>query len=99
MSEEEGYRALAEADVVAITGSCLINHTFDRIMANCKPGSFKIMLGPSTPLSTILLDCGLDVIAGALVEEKSTVLKMVENGAAFRQLKGVRTVVMTKDTL
>jgi hypothetical protein len=24
---------------------------------------------------------------------------MVENGAAFRQLKGVRTVVMTKDTL
>jgi uncharacterized protein (DUF4213/DUF364 family) len=99
LSEEEGYRALAEADVVAITGSCLINHTFERIMANCKPGSFKIMLGPSTPLSTILLDCGLDVIAGALVEEKSTVLKMVENGAAFRQLKGVRTVVMTKDTL
>jgi len=99
LSEEEGYQALAEADVVAITGSCLINHTFDRIMANCKPGSFKIMLGPSTPLSTILLDCGLDVIGGALVEEKSAVLRMVEKGAAFRQLKGVRTVVMTKDTL
>ncbi|MGB7033531.1 MAG: DUF364 domain-containing protein [Syntrophobacteria bacterium] len=99
LSEEEGYQALAEADVVAITASCLINHTFDRIMANCKPGSFKIMLGPSTPLSTILLDCGLDVIGGALVEEESVVLRMVENGAAFRQLKGVRTVVMTKDTL
>ena len=57
------------------------------------------MLGPSTPLSTILLDCGIDVIGGALVEEESVVLRMVENGAAFRQLKGVRTVVMTKDTL
>ena len=99
LSEEEGYQALAEADVVAITGSCLINHTFDRIMANCKPGSFKVMLGPSTPLSTILLDCGLDAIGGALVEEKSTALRMVEEGAAFRQLQGVRTVVMTKDTL
>ncbi|MEJ2232298.1 MAG: DUF364 domain-containing protein [Syntrophobacterales bacterium] len=99
LCEEEGYQALAEADVVAITGSCLINHTFDRIMANCKPGSFKIMLGPSTPLSTILLDCGLDVIGGALVEEKSTVLRMVEKGAAFRQLQGVRTVVMAKDDL
>jgi uncharacterized protein (DUF4213/DUF364 family) len=98
LCEEEGYQALAEADVVAITGSCLINHTFERIMANCKPGSFKIMLGPSTPLSTILLDCGLDVIGGALVEEKSTVLRMVEKGAAFRQLQGVRTVVMAKDT-
>jgi hypothetical protein len=99
LSEEEGYQALAEADVVAITGSSLINHTFDRIMANCKPGSFKIMLGPSTPLSTILLDCGLDVIGGALVEERSAVLSMVEKGAAFRQLQGVRTVVMAKDTL
>jgi len=99
LSEEEGYQALAEADVVAITGSCLINHTFDRIMANCKVGSFKVMLGPSTPLSTILLDCGLDVIGGALVEEKSKVLRMVEEGAAFRQLQGVRTVVMAKDAL
>jgi uncharacterized protein (DUF4213/DUF364 family) len=98
LCEEEGYQALAEADVVAITGSCLINHTFDQIMANCKVGSFKVMLGPSTPLSTILLDCGLDVIGGALVEEKSTVLRMVEKGAAFRQLQGVRTVVMAKDT-
>jgi hypothetical protein len=99
LSEEQGYKALAEADVVAITGSCLINHTFDRIMASCKPGSLKIMLGPSTPLSTILLDCGLDVIGGALVEEKSAVLSMVGKGAAFRQLQGVRTVVMAKDTL
>jgi hypothetical protein len=99
LSEEEGYQALAEADVVAITGSSLINHTFDRIMANCKPGSFKIMLGPSSPLSSILLDCGLDVIGGALVEEKSAVLSMVGKGAAFRQLQGVRTVVMAKDAL
>ncbi len=99
LSEEEGYQALAEADVVAITGSCLINHTFDRIMANCKPGSFKVMLGPSTPLSTILLEWGLDVIGGALVEEKSAVLKMVKVGVPFRKMKGIRTVVMTKDTV
>ena len=99
LSEEEGYQAFAEADVVAITGSCLINHTFDKIMANCKPGSFKVMLGPSTPLSTVLLECGLDVIGGALVEEKSAVLKMVKDGVPFRQMEGIRTVVMTKDTV
>lgn len=99
LSEEEGYQVLAEADVVAITGSCLINHTFDRIMANCKPGSFKVMLGPSTPLSTILLECGLDVVAGALVEDKGTVLRMVKEGVPFRQMAGIRTVVMTKETL
>jgi uncharacterized protein (DUF4213/DUF364 family) len=97
LSEEEGYQALARADVVAVTGTSLINHTFDRILASCQPGSFKIMLGPSTPLSPILLEFGLDVIGGALVEDEATVLTMVEKGVVFRRLKGIRTVVMAKD--
>lgn len=99
ISEEEGYHLLPEADVVAITGSSLINHTFERIMSNCRSGSFKIMLGPSTPLSPVLFDYGLDAIGGALVEVVNTVLAEVEQGAAFRNLKGVRTVVMAKDSI
>jgi len=99
ISENEGYQLLPEADVVAITGSSLINHTFELIMANCRPSSFKIMLGPSTPLSPILFDYGLDAIGGALVEDESGVLLEIEQGAAFRKLKGVRTMVMAKDSL
>jgi len=97
VSEEEGYQLLAEADVVAITGSSLINHSFEKIISRCKPQSFKIMLGPSTPLSPILFNYGLDVIGGALVDDAPRVVTMVEKGCGFRQLKGVRTVVMTKD--
>jgi uncharacterized protein (DUF4213/DUF364 family) len=99
ISEEEGYQLLPEAEVVAITGSSLINHTFEKIMVNCRSSSFKIVLGPSTPLSPVLFDYGLDAIGGALVEAANTVLAEVEQGAAFRKLKGVRTVVMTKDSL
>ena len=90
---------MPEADVIAITGSSLINHTFERIMVNCRSDSFKIMLGPSTPLSPVVFDYGLDAIGGALVEDSNTVLTMVEEGAHFRQLTGVRTVIMTKDSL
>ena len=97
LSEEEGYKVLAMADVVAVTATSLINHTFDRIIASCRPGSFKVMLGPSTPLSPILFDFGLDVIGGALVKDEGTVLTMVERGIPFRRLKGVRTVVMAKN--
>ena len=57
------------------------------------------MLGPSTPLSPVLFDYGLDAIGGALVEVVNTVLDQVELGAAFRNLKGVRTVAMAKDSL
>ena len=99
ISEEEGYQLMPEADVVAITGSSLINHTFERIMVNCRAGSFKIMLGPSTPLSPVLFDYGLDVIGGALVEDTGTVLTMVKEGTSFRRLTGVRTVIMSKDAL
>jgi len=98
ISEEEGYQLLPEADVVAITGSSLINHTFERIISNCRSDSFKIMLGPSTPLSPVLFDYGLNAIGGALVVDVNTVLAEVAKGAAFRKLKGVRTVVMTKDS-
>ena len=90
---------MPEADVVAITGSSLINHTFKRIMVNCRPSSFKIMLGPSTPLSPVLFDYGLDAIGGALVEDTKNVLAKVEEGASFRQLQGIRTVMMVKDSL
>ena len=99
VSEEEGYQLLPEADVVAITGSSLINHSFERIMFHCGPNSFKIMLGPSTPLSTVLFYYGLDAIGGALVENVNKVLAQVEQGTSFRALKGVRTVLMAKDSL
>jgi len=99
LSEEEGYQVLAEADVVAITGSSLINHTFERIVRSCRLGSYKIILGPSTPLSPIIFDSGIDAIGGTLVEDESRVLSMVEEGFPFRRLKGVRTVVMAKDAL
>ncbi|MFP3869696.1 MAG: Rossmann-like domain-containing protein [Syntrophobacteria bacterium] len=97
LSEEEGYQVLAEADVVAITGTSLINHTFERILASCAPQSFKIMLGPSAPLSPVVLDFGIDVIGGTLVEKTATVLAMVEGGASFRRLNGIRTVILAKD--
>ena len=99
ISEEEGYKLLPAADVVAITGSSLINHTFERIVSNCRSDSFKMMLGPSTPLSALFFDYGLDAIGGALVEDINTVLAEIEQGAAFRKLKRVRTVVMAKDSL
>ena len=99
LSEEEGYQVLAEADVVAITGSSLINHTFERIIRSCRLGSFNIILGPSTPLSPILFDSGIDAIGGTLVEDESRVLSMVKEGFPFRRLKGVRTVVMAKHSL
>ncbi len=68
---------LPQADVVAITGTTLINHTIDELLAFCSTQALIGLLGPSTPLSSLLFDYGIDVLCGASVEIINPVLKVV----------------------
>ena len=85
---------LPEADLVAITGMTFINHTLPELLDLCKPEAFILMLGPSTPLSPILYDFGVNLLAGAVVENIPAVLTAISQGANFRQVHkaGVRLV-------
>jgi len=97
ISSEKIPDILPDADVVAISGTTLINHTFDEIMKHCKPSAYKIMLGPSTPLSPIMFDYGINAISGTIVEDVELFLKYLTQGATFRQLKGKNLVTMVDD--
>ncbi len=89
---------LPQADVVAITGTTLINHTLDELLAFCSTRALVILLGPSTPLSPALFDHGIDILCGSVVTAIEPVLRVVGHGGTFRQLHraGVRTVAMTQ---
>ncbi len=63
---------MAQADIVAITGSALINHSIERLLNLCRPESFVVVLGPTTPLSPVLFDHGVDVICGTRVVDRSS---------------------------
>jgi uncharacterized protein len=54
---------IPEADVVALTGSTLINHTLDGLLELCRPEALVMLLGPTTPLSPVLFDHGVDIIS------------------------------------
>ena len=47
---------LPRADIVAITATSLINHTFDELVRLCRPDAFVIVLGGSAPLSPVLFE-------------------------------------------
>jgi uncharacterized protein (DUF4213/DUF364 family) len=85
---------LPQADLVAITGMTFINHTLPGLLALCKPAAYILILGPSTPLSPILFEFGVDLLAGAQVEKIPDVLAALSQGANFRQLHkaGVRLI-------
>jgi uncharacterized protein (DUF4213/DUF364 family) len=95
---EAACDVIPRADVVAITGTTLINHTFEELMALCRPKALVLVLGPSTPLSPILFDHGVDILSGSVVEDVDSVLWAVSQGANFRQVhrQGVRLVTMQK---
>jgi uncharacterized protein (DUF4213/DUF364 family) len=93
---EAASKVIPRADVVAITGTTLINHTFEELMALCRPEALVLVLGPSTPLSPILFDYGVHLLSGSVVEDVEAVLRAVSQGANFRQVHqhGVRLVTM-----
>jgi uncharacterized protein (DUF4213/DUF364 family) len=99
---EAASEIIPQADVVAITGTSLINHTFEELVGLCRPEAFILVLGPTTPLSPVLFDYGASVISGTLVTDSETVLCYVSQGASFRQIKrskGVKLLTLAKGAL
>lgn len=94
---DEATTIIPQADVVAITGTALINHTFEALLGLCSPDSSIMVLGPSTPLSPVLFEYGVEVISGTRVVDQDLVLRLISQGATFRQVKGpgVRLLTMT----
>ncbi len=94
---EAASEVIPQADVVAITGTSLLNRTFDDLIRLCRSSAFVLMLGPTTPLSPVLFDYGVDLIAGTRVTDPELALISVSQGAIFRQMRGVRLVTMVKE--
>lgn len=87
---------LPQADLVAITGMAFINRTLPGLLDLCRQDAYVLILGPSTPLTPLWADYGVDLLAGSIVEDIPAVLAALAQGATFRQLhrQGVRLITM-----
>ena len=93
--EEASADYIPQADVVAITGTSLINHTIEPLLSLCKPQSTIILLGPSTPLAPVLFSHGIKYLSGSRILDEEACALTVTQGASFPQVKGVRTVTLS----
>lgn len=87
---------IPQADVVALTGSALINHTLDGLLSLCQPDALVMVLGPTTPLSTVLFNHGATIISGSNVVDEAAVMQTVGQGATFRQVEGVQKLTLVR---
>jgi uncharacterized protein (DUF4213/DUF364 family) len=97
LNETEADRFIPQADVVAITGTSLTNHTLPHLLELCPPEAFIIMLGDTVPLSPVLFDYGVHALSGTRVIDADLALKCVSQGANFRQIKGTKKLTMVKE--
>jgi hypothetical protein len=88
---------LSQAEVVAITSSTLINHSLDRLLAMIAPGALVMLLGPSTPLSPLLFEYGISILAGSRVVNEESALLTIAQGGSFQQVQGVQLVTYLKN--
>jgi uncharacterized protein len=98
LPENAAAEIFPKAGVVAITGMSLINHTLEQLLGYCNPEAKVIVLGPSTPLSPVFYEYGVDLLSGSIVTDIESVLRAVAQGANFRQVHraGVRLVTVQR---
>jgi uncharacterized protein (DUF4213/DUF364 family) len=92
---KEADRILPECDVVGITGTSFINHTLEGLLNLCKK-AFVVLIGPTSPLSPILFEYGIDAICGSKVVDVDKVVRSISEGATFKEVIGVKLLTMAK---
>ena len=92
---KEADRILPKCDVVGITGTSFINHTLEGLLKICK-GAYVLLIGPTSPLSPILFDYGIDAICGSKVVDPDQLIRSISEGATFKEVTGVRLLTLMK---
>jgi uncharacterized protein (DUF4213/DUF364 family) len=86
---------LPQCGVVGITGTSFINHTLEGLLGFCKK-VYVLLIGPTSPISPILFDYGIDAICGAKVIDPDRLIRSISEGATFKEVIGVRLLTLIK---
>jgi uncharacterized protein (DUF4213/DUF364 family) len=92
---KEADRILPRCDVVGITGTSFINHTLEGLLELCKE-AYVLLIGPTSPLSPILFDYGIDAICGSKIIDPDQLIRSISEGATFKEVTGVRLLTLSK---
>lgn len=87
---------LPHQDVVAITGSALSNKSLPRLL-ELAAGAWVMLIGPSTPLSVLLFDYGVDALSGCIARDPEELAEVVREGGGVHEFRNaVRFVTLKK---
>lgn len=82
---ERFHAVIPVSDIVIITGSTLVNNTFERLLDTTIPGSEVIITGPSSSfIPDLLFEKGISMIGSIRITDPETALRVVcEGGTGY----------------
>lgn len=87
-SEQQIPQLLPQCSVIVITSTSIINHTIDEILPYCVNAKQVCLVGPSTPLLTILFHAlPITLLAGVVVTNAELLLQIVSQGGGTMSMK------------
>ncbi|RPH34053.1 MAG: hypothetical protein EHM93_02515 [Bacteroidales bacterium] len=77
---------LSKADAVVLTATSIFNKTYNKVLAESNPNADIFMLGPSTPLDSLMFsDSRLKLLFGTLFNENdSRILEIIRLGGSAK---------------
>lgn len=84
--ESEAPELIGAADLVLVTASTLGNGSLAGILHLAR-GKRVILVGPGTPLAPALFACGVERLAGMVVDDPDAAARVVMEGGAVRALR------------
>ncbi len=93
---ERAPELIPQAEVIGLTATTLLNGTFESLAKLFPPEALVVMLGPSTPLSTVLFDYGVTMLGGVLVADPDMALHYIGQGSSLHGAPGMKRITLMK---
>ncbi len=77
---DNSHDVLSKAKVVFMTGLTLVNNTFDEVIRRTPEAEYRIIMGPTVPLSKCLFNFGIWSAGSTLIRNPDTTIRYCQRG-------------------